>query len=56
LLAPRPRARASVIPSPIPERKAPIEKESTRTQINKATIHHICMLEAQLKREALEIM
>jgi small GTP-binding protein len=50
---------ANVIPSRIPERIASIEEEISRTQINKATMHHICMLKAQLaqlKREALEIV
>lgn len=39
------------------ERIAAIEEEIARTQINKATMHHICMLKArlaQLKREVIE--
>jgi small GTP-binding protein len=50
---------ASIVPSRIPDRIVAIEEELSRTQINKATMHHICMLKAQLarlKREALEIV
>ena len=43
----------------ISEKIAAIEEELSRTQINKATMHHICLLKARLarlKREAIEIV
>ena len=37
-------------PSKIREKIAAIEEEMSRTQINKATMHHICLLKARLAR------
>ncbi|OHT13584.1 Developmentally-regulated GTP-binding protein 1 [Tritrichomonas foetus] len=50
---------ASTVTSKINEKIAEIELEMSRTQINKATMHHICLLKARLarlKREELEIV
>ena len=50
---------AATVTSKINEKIAEIELEMSRTQINKATMHHICLLKARLarlKREELEIV
>ena len=49
----------SVVTAKVHEKIAEIELEMSRTQINKATMHHICLLKARLarlKREELEIV